>query len=165
MLKHNDQWSGLSRLYVWVLKDVELSHDLKLPQSVGPKPVLFDKGLIGLCALLHLSAQGRMPRLPFGIRLVCKRASSQQALDVGLRIDAGFAQALHQVGVDFDGQVLFAHKTQFIKNVRQGHPGPIIFSGRTIASKSSAEMPSLIASSRSDVPFLCAVLAMLAARS
>ena len=46
-----------------------------------------------------------------------------------------------------------------------GHDGPNIFSGRTMASKSSIEMPSFTASSRKVVPFLWAVLAILAARS
>ena len=47
-----------------------------------------------------------------------------------------------------------------------GHyEGPNIFSGRTMASKSAAEMPSFNASSRKVVPFLCAVLAILAALS
>lgn len=45
------------------------------------------------------------------------------------------------------------------------HPGAIISSGRTIASKSSPLMPSAMASSRKVVPFLWAVLATLAARS
>jgi len=45
------------------------------------------------------------------------------------------------------------------------YPGEIIFSGRTIASKSSAGTPSAMASSRRVVPFLWAVLAILAARS
>ncbi len=45
------------------------------------------------------------------------------------------------------------------------YDGPSIFSGRTMASKSAAEMPSFSASSRKVVPFLCAVLAILAALS
>src|SRR5215470_6931204 len=43
--------------------------------------------------------------------------------------------------------------------------GEIIFSGRSMASKSSAGSPCLMASSRSVVPFLCAVFAIFAARS
>ena len=43
--------------------------------------------------------------------------------------------------------------------------GPIMSSGRTMRSKSAPSMPSFTASSRSVVPFLCAVLAILAARS
>ncbi len=48
---------------------------------------------------------------------------------------------------------------------RPPHPGAIINSGRTMASKSSPLMPRAMASSRRVVPFLCAVLATLAARS
>ena len=45
------------------------------------------------------------------------------------------------------------------------HFGPIMSSGLTIRSKSSAAMPSLIASSRRVEPFLWAILAIFAARS
>ena len=47
----------------------------------------------------------------------------------------------------------------------RGHDGPNIFSARTMASKSFASIPSFTASSRKVVPFLWAVLAILAARS
>lgn len=53
----------------------------------------------------------------------------------------------------------------FASRACDDQPGLIIFSGRTIASKSSAGIPSLTASSRSVVPFLCAVFAIFAARS
>ncbi len=46
-----------------------------------------------------------------------------------------------------------------------GQAGPSMFSGRTMASKSAALMPSFNASSRKVVPFLWAVLAILAALS
>src|SRR6056297_747472 len=61
-------------------------------------------------------------------------------------------------------RLLLAHPVEV--EWRVAHRGPIMSSGRTTRSKVSASTnPRLIASSRSVVPFLCAVLATLVALS
>lgn len=55
--------------------------------------------------------------------------------------------------------------TTFDDTRREPYDGAIIFAGMTMASKSSAEIPSAKASSFKVVPFLWAFFATLAARS
>lgn len=60
----------------------------------------------------------------------------------------------------------FARLTQIDDIAAHGaQDGAIILAGTTMASKSSSVMPRATASTRNVVPFLCAFLATLAARS